>query len=425
MKINKKTIYVIGINSFNFDDLKLNLQKLFQDTNYIAAPDIFIEEIKKWDKSEGKQKIFFSSKSDNKLINWLKKQKTNVILISRGDPLWFGIGRILIENFSEEELYFYPGTSSLQLAFSKLKKTWQDSSFISVHGRDYSKLIKALKSRKSNLTVVTDKKSKSVNLIKKILIELNLDEFYDFWLCEELGFRDEKISLINLRKELPKNISDLNIIVLLKREFSQKNQDLPLFGLRDDNFKSFDDRPNLMTKREVRIQILADLELPKEGILWDVGAGSGTIGLEALRLRPKLELFSIDKRLGTKNLINTNSKRLSVSPKKILEEDINNLFKKKFEETLGIPNRVIIGGCDKATKISIIERLSSIKVENLLIVIPIITYESLQEIKIKFEENNYETSFIMIQIYKGISISEGSRLEPSNPIFILKGRKLT
>ena len=425
MKVNKKTIYVIGINSFNFQDLKLNLQNLFHETNYIAAPDIFIEKIKKWDKSEGTQKIFFSSRSDNKLINWLKNQNCNVILISRGDPLWFGIGRILVENFSKEELCFYPGTSSLQLAFSKLKKTWQDSSFISVHGRDYSKLIKALKSRKSNLAIVTDKKSKSVNLIKKILIELNLENHYDFWLCEELGFKEEKIRLINLRKKLPEKISDLNIIVLLKKECSQKNQNLPLFGLNDDIFKSFDDRPNLMTKREVRIQILADLDLPKEGILWDVGAGTGTIGLEALRLRPKLQLFSIDKRLGTKNLINTNSKRLSVRPKKIFEEDINNLLKKKFEKILGIPDRVIIGGCDSATKISIIEKLSTFKIKDLLVVVPIITYESLQEIKNKFEDKDFETSFIVIQIYKGITIAEGSRLEPNNPVFILRGKKST
>jgi len=180
-----------------------------------------------------------------------------------------------------------------------------------------------------------------------------------------------------------------------------------------------------MTKREVRIQILADLDLPKQGILWDVGAGTGTIGLEALRLRPKLKLFSIDKRLGTKNLINTNSKRLSVRPKKIFEEDINNLLKKKFEKILGIPKRVIIGGCDSATKISIIEKLSTFKIKDLLIVVPIITYESLQEIKNKFEDNDYETSFIMIQIYKGITIAEGSRLEPNNPVFILRGKKST
>ena len=46
-----------------------------------------------------------------------------------------------------------------------------------------------------------------------------------------------------------------------------------------------------MTKREARIQLLADLELPDQGVLWDLGAGTGSIGLEALRLRPQLSCW--------------------------------------------------------------------------------------------------------------------------------------
>ena len=100
------------------------------------------------------------------------------------------------------------------------------------------------------------------------------------------------------------------------------NDNLPLFGISDTIFKTFEDRPNLLTKREVRIQILADLELPNKGVIWDIGAGCGSIGLEALRLRPNLELICVDKRIGSKALILENSKRLSVKPKFIFEEDI-------------------------------------------------------------------------------------------------------
>ena len=53
-----------------------------------------------------------------------------------------------------------------------------------------------------------------------------------------------------------------------------------------------------MTKREVRIQLLADLDLPATGVLWDVGAGVGSVGLEALRLRPRLRLWALERRLG-------------------------------------------------------------------------------------------------------------------------------
>ncbi len=419
----KRKIHVLGINSFKLSDLNHNLQKIFKQTNNIAVPETYIDEIKKWNKYESNNKTYYSSKSNLELVEWLKLQKKDVILISRGDPLWYGIGRILIENFKEEELFFYPSLSCMQLAFNKLKKPWQDATFISVHGRDHSTLVKALKSRNSDLAIITDKKSKSVDLIRQNLIELGMGEFYDFWLCEELGFKNEKISKIQINKPLPEKISDLNIVILLKKECSLKTENLPLFGLNDSVFKSFDDRPNLLTKREVRIQILADLELPEVGVLWDVGAGSGTIGLEALRLRPKLKLFSIDKRFGTKRLIEKNSKILSVNPIKIYEEDINNLLKSNFIDNLYIPHRVVIGGCDKNTKINVIKILSNLDIKDLLVVIPIINLEALQQIKIIFEENNFQTNFAMIQTFKGISISEGSRLEPNNPVFILKGKK--
>ena len=69
--------------------------------------------------------------------------------------------------------------------------------------------------------------------------------------------------------------------------------DLPLFGIEDGVFQQSEDRPGLMTKREIRVQILSELELPHEGIFWDIGAGVGTIGLEALRIRPKLKLLLV------------------------------------------------------------------------------------------------------------------------------------
>ena len=92
-----------------------------------------------------KKKSFFSSNSNNELVNWLRSQKTDVILISRGDPLWFGIGRLLLENFSKDELSFYPSNTCIQLAFSKLKIPWQDTVNVSIHGRDSTKLVEALK----------------------------------------------------------------------------------------------------------------------------------------------------------------------------------------------------------------------------------------------------------------------------------------
>ena len=292
MTVLNRKIHVIGINSFEFGDLPQNLQILFTETINIAVPNSYFEKIKLWGKNNLEQKkLFFRSNSDDKLIGWLKSQQTDVILISRGDPLWFGIGRILLENFSKDELSFYPSNTSIQLAFSKLKIPWQNTIPVSIHGRDTNKLTEALKTKPSSLAIITDSKSKSLEIIKKNLSELNLIDFYDLWVCEEIGFGNEKIRKLNLNETLPTNISSLNIAVLTKAKPTYSKNNLPLFGISDNIFKTFEDRPNLLTKREVRIQILADLELPKNGVIWDIGAGCGSIGLEAIKLRPNLELI--------------------------------------------------------------------------------------------------------------------------------------
>jgi len=215
----------------------------------------------------------------------------------------------------------------------------------------------------------------------------------------------------------------LNIVVLKKTKKNYSNNNLPLFGISDNIFKTFDDRPNLFTKREVRVQILADLELPKNGVIWDIGAGCGSIGLEALKLSPNLDLFCIDKRIGSKALILENSKRLGVKPKFIFEEDINNALNTRTLSSLRKPNRLIIGGCNKKTKLQIINTLAQGMKIGDIIVIPIIEIESIKELKEELEDKNFETNLNLIQTYKSLSIAEGLRLEPNNPIFLLKGKK--
>jgi precorrin-6Y C5,15-methyltransferase (decarboxylating), CbiT subunit len=231
------------------------------------------------------------------------------------------------------------------------------------------------------LAIITDSHNKSLEVIKKHLFELNLIDFYDFWLCEEIGFENENIRKLNLKESLPSDISSLNIVVLTKTTNNFSNNNIPLFGINDSIFKTFDDRPNLLTKREVRIQILADLELPNNGVIWDIGAGCGSIGLEALKLRPNLDLFCIDKRIGSKALILENSKRLGVKPKFIFEEDIIQTLNTRNLLSFEKPNRLVIGGCDKKTKLQIINTMAQVMRIGDIIVIPIIDIQTIKELK--------------------------------------------
>ena len=81
---------------------------------------------------------------------------TRAVVLASGDPLFFGIGRLLLEAFPADQLAFHPQVSSIQLAFSCLKLPWQDATLVSVHGRDEQMLIQAVKRGDDKIAVLTD-----------------------------------------------------------------------------------------------------------------------------------------------------------------------------------------------------------------------------------------------------------------------------
>ena len=87
------------------------------------------------------------------------------------------------------------------------------------------------------------------------------------------------------------------------------------------------------------------------------------------------------------------------------------------------PNRLVIGGCDKKTKLQIINILTQVMSIGDIIVIPIIDIQTIEELKEKLEDKKFKTNLNLIQTYKSLSIAEGMRLEPNNPVFLLKGKK--
>ena len=134
-------------------------------------------------------------------------------------------------------------------------------------------------------------------------------------------------------------------------------------------------------------------------------------------------MFCIDKRIGSKALILENSKRLGVKPKCIFEEDITKTLSTINLSAFEKPNRLVIGGCDKKTKLQIINKMAKDMSLGDIIIIPIIDIQAIKELKEELEDKNFKTNLNLIQTYKSLSIARGMRLEPNNPIFLLKGKK--
>ena len=422
---NLNPIHVIGTNAAGLETLPLHLQKLILSTTKIAAPKRILETIPTWWIRSNKEEPLpelFASDQPRELIKWINTQNCQTIVLASGDPLWFGIGRFLIESFPKSRLIFHPCASSLQLAFARLGRSWQDATWISLHGRDSSPLSKRLKDRPKALAILTDPLKGGAKEVREQLRSSGLEESYEFWICERLGHPEERIKCLLPKHDLTDDLDPLHIVILLaKKPLKPGPKELPLFGIDDGIYLQRDDRPGLMTKREVRIQLLADLELPEEGVIWDICAGVGSIGLEAIRIRPKLKLVAIERCLGAYKLIEENAMRLSVKPHAILEEEaLDALTKLDFKEELCSPDRVILGGGGTERKKLLELILQRINPRG-IVVIPLATIEAVSELTNILKNSDCKESVSHHQASRGVPLNIGTRLAPMNPVFIVKG----
>ena len=340
------------------------------------------------------------------------------VVLASGDPLWFGIGRLLLQAFGPETLRFHPAPSSLQLAFARIGRPWQDASWISLHGRDPDPLAAELQRRPRALAVLTDPGRGGAAEVRALLRASGLEAAYALWLCERLGHPHERVLRLLPSDPLPADLDPLHLVLLIAEPAVPPADPaaLPLFGLDDGLFLQHPDRPGLMTKREVRIQLLADLQLPERGVLWDIGAGVGSVGLEALRLRPCLALWALEARGGSAALIRANAERLGVRPAGVVEGRAPGAL-----AALPDPDRVLIGGGGReraAVLAAVLQRLRPGGV----VVIPLATLEALAELRPLLEQGGLQVEVRQHQAWRGAPLADGTRLAPLNPVLVLCSR---
>ena len=428
MANSKNSIQIIGINASGINALSSYLQNLVIEAEIIACPSRILKSIPEWWRERNiisPLPKLISSDNTTKLIKELKSQNNKVVILASGDPLWFGIGRLLLEQFPKEKLSFHPSPTSFQLAFSRLGRSWQDAKWISLHGRDSGEFARFLQKRPKALAVLTDPQRGGAKEVKQFLKASGLEESYEFWIFEQLGAQNEQITKVLPKDEIRNNLDPLNLVLLIEKEPEEiDKKDLALFGIEDGIFLQYPDRPGLMTKKEIRVQLLADLILPEQGVIWDICAGVGSIGLEVLRIRPQLKLLALEKRAGCKALIKKNASRLSVNPVSIIEaEAIEFLTKGNIPIHLKTPDRVILGGGGNHRS-SILKIILQYLKKNGIIVIPLSTIQAVNELEQLLKAFNCLSKVTLHQAYRGVPLSEGTRLSPMNPVFILQGIKI-
>lgn len=301
------------------------------------------------------------SELKDQLTERLSDDQTICVLAS-GDPLFFGIGRWLKQHFEQWGISFYPAVSSIQAACHKLGLSLQDVQVVSLHGRPLISLRRHLKQNQT-LVILTDKHSYPEAIVQECLTA----GFTGFTLtiCEDLGYPQERVTTIDISSEQQIDLSELGDVSLLhvsvlqlkqvRTELAQSSQAqseqsqpdrvyLPEFpGIPDQHFIT--DGPagkGMITKREVRLNILSLLQLAKGDVLWDIGAGCGGVAVELSYWQPGAEVWAIEHHPERLACLGANRERFGVV------SNLNVISERAPEALNDLPaaNKVFIGGSD-------------------------------------------------------------------------------
>jgi precorrin-6Y C5,15-methyltransferase (decarboxylating) len=344
-----------------------------------------------------------------------------VVLVS-GDPLFFGLGRLLLTELPPEDLTFHPHLSAVQLAFNRIKVPWQDARVISAHGRSIDQLMQALQQGADKIAVLTDR-TNTPSAIARLVLALDLPSHYQFWICENLGGKAERVQSWSIAEILEQTFAPLNVVILLRQSGSALEQlnlaALPQLGLPDHLFLSFSDRPGLMTKREVRILVLGELALQPGQIIWDIGAGTGSVSIEIARLFPTSKVYAIEKTAAGTTLISQNCRRFQVENVISIHGTAPDVL-----HQLPAPERIFIGGSGGNLS-QILDACSSLAPRGVL-VMALATLEHLNTALGWLKAcSNWNYQLLQVQLSRSVPVGQLTRFAPLNPVTILTALRNT
>lgn len=341
----------------------------------------------------------------------LKTTDRQVVVLASGDPLFFGVGRYLLRNLPPERLEFVANVSSIQYAFSKIRVPWDDAVFVSAHGRGLKGAVDRIVAN-DKAAVLTD----DINTPAKIAAELieRGRGGYAAWLCENLGGKDERILDVNLRELTRIEAAPLNVLILIKEYEGEGEQSLPILGIPDEEFATI---KKLITKEEVRVVTLAKMRLHQDMVLWDVGAGSGSVSIEADRLLPYGQVYAIERNPQCIEYIKQNLQKFNARNVNLVVGEAPAAL-----EDLPDPDRVFIGGSG-GNLYDILDAVDARLSAGGRIVLNAVTLDTLTAAKEFFENAGYQLEVTVLNISRTRPLSDYQMFEAFNPVYILAAEK--
>jgi precorrin-6Y C5,15-methyltransferase (decarboxylating) len=342
------------------------------------------------------------------IMDYLREKKNKRIgVLTSGDPCFYSILAAILREFPREEVEIIPGISSLQLCLARIKETMNDAVLVSLHGRGLEELSKAVESRK--LVILTDE-ANPANLVAGHLLKRYPRDTRVF-VCENLARREERITGGTLAGIAKGEFAGNAVMVVKGRE---RSREYAAPGIPDELFLR-GDAP--MTKEEVRAVALAKARLREDSIVYDVGAGTGAVSVEAGLLAKKGAVYALEKNRERAELIRKNASRFGLENVRVVMGEAPEVLKE-----LPMADRIIIGGSGGRLG-EILQRCDEKLTRDGRMVINLVSLDSLGAALACLEKLGYEYEITQLIVNRGERLGSRLVLKPRTAVFIISSRR--
>jgi precorrin-6B C5,15-methyltransferase / cobalt-precorrin-6B C5,C15-methyltransferase len=330
----------------------------------------------------------------------LARRGTPVCVLASGDPFFYGIGTLLSGHVKPQEMQCFPAPSAFSLAAARLQWSLQDCCLMSLHGREFERIIPALQPHAKILCLSWDETTPP--RLAKLLCERGFGQSR-IVVMEAMGGPRERTRATTADAFALDAIDPLNLVAL-EIVATAQSRILPVANCLADSWFETDGQ---LTKREVRAVTLSSLAPRRGELLWDIGAGSGSIAIEWLLSDPANHAIAIEARAERASLIRRNAENLGVPHIEIITGTAPEAF-----ATLPRPQAIFVGG--GASDANLLDAAYAALPPGGRLVVNAVTLETEAELIRRFKAQGGE--LLRIEISRADSLGSFETWRPALPV---------
>jgi precorrin-6Y C5,15-methyltransferase (decarboxylating) len=344
--------------------------------------------------------------------------RKRLAIAAGGDPLFYGTARYLCEKVGPEFFEVVPHVSSMQLAFARLKETWEEAYLTDLSARPLDAVIDKIRGAETAGLFTSD--AYPPGRVARELLARGID-YFTAVVCENLGGKDERITRGELADLQAMTFDPLNILILRRKpnrpDARRAGAKLRRFGNPDDVFAQTRPKSGLITQAEVRSVALAQMDLQPGDVMWDVGAGSGSVAIEAAQLVSPGVVYAIEQDAADFHLIGANLETFGVKNVKPVFGTAPAVF-----AGLPAPDAIFVGG--NGGEVSrLLEASFAVLRPGGRLVSNGGTLEMLSATYVVLKRLAGTVDVLLMNLSRGVEQMESLRFEAVNPTFLLRVRK--